>query len=764
MLRFRPSVCLAGCLVVGWFVTRTAVADSPKEKMQRAYYLENHDRQYSAAEKLYAELADHAGLDDVDRAEAKRLRDACREETAAADFARLMPPNAWAYAELSQPGEHVLRLIDQLGLLRENEEAGKKIADRFSISRDLVDGLIGIRGAAASLTGFDIGKEMPAGVAIIHPGKLGVVRAALETALPIQFAPCESIDGYDTFHVEGQVFVTLTARLIIISPQRAEIEGVISRLKGEEDESLAANPDLSNVLKDRGDSLLLAFANFKPMMPLIQTGLAAAASQERELATIAALFDPRSLQTLVAKVGIAKDGPFLDLTLSLAEDHRNLIFDFMNLPAADARTLKLVPNGTAAFAALALNEPDGSVRPIHGSSEPTRNRRVSALDIGREFFHNVLGICAFVLPTSSKIAGMREPIPDFAIVMTSRDPARSEALWERVFGIAGFASGAASNIDGATVEISGTKARRFALPEGLAVYLAVQGDAVVLSPSQNAIARALAAQAGGSSVLSDAGFSAAAQAMTPDTSLAVFAHAGRCLDLVRTIMPPNDRESAELARFGELLKSTVGSVILEQSDNRLGIVAKAKGLPNVSALVTQMIREERNGAMRHKLARHTATAAEMPIRIAKIDEALTRDENQPRGDLLRRKFELLAAKADQKDAALNTGEALLAALAEDSGALNDMAWKLVTDQRYAGQFNDLALRMSQRSNALSKNNNWMHLDTLAHVRFAMGDLDGAIELQQKALEHCTDGRRAEAEAALRKFEQARSQASEAKAR
>ncbi len=764
MLRFRPSICIAGCLVVAWFVTRSAVADTPKEKMQRAYYLEHHDGQYSAAEKLYAELASDTGLDEADRAEAKRQRDACREESAAGDFARLMPPNAWAYAELSRPGEHVLRLIEQLGLLRESENAGKKIADRFSISRELVDGLIGIRGAAACLTGFDMGKEMPAGVAIIHPGKLAVVRAALETALPVQFAPCESIDGFDTYHVEGEVFVTLTARLIIISPQRTEIEGVISRLKGEEDDSLAGNPDVAHALKDRADSLLLAFANFKPMMPLIQTGLAAAATQERELATIAALFDPRSLQTLVAKVGIAKDGPFLDLTLNLTDGHRNLIFDFLNLPPVDARTFKMVPSGAAAFAALALNEPDGSVRPIGGSSEPTRNRRVSVLDIGREFFHNVLGVCAFVLPTSSKIAGMREPIPDFAIVMTTRDPARSEALWERVFGVAGLASGAASNIDGAAVEISGAKARRFALPDGLAIYLAVKGDALVLSPSQNAITRALAAQAGGASVLSDAEFSKAAAGITADTSLAVVAHAGRCIELARTIIPPNDREFAEVAQFGELLKNTVGSLNLEQAENRLGITAKIGGLPNVSGLITQLIRAERSGGSRRHFAKHASPAAELPMRIAEIDEAMTKDEDQPRGDLLRRKFELLSSKADQGDAALSTGEALLAALAEDSGSLNDMAWKLITDKRYAGRFNDLALRMSQRSNALSENRNWMHLDTLAHIRFAMGEIDLAIELERKALDHCTDGRRAEDEAALRKFEQARSKTSGAETR
>lgn len=764
MLGIQKAAGVAVCWVVAGFIAEVANADSPKEKLQRAYYLENHDGNFAAAEKLYAELVKEPGLEEADRAEAKRRRDGCREEAAVGDFARLMPPNAWAYAELSRPGDHLLRLIDQLGLLRGNEKSNEKVANRLSISPELVDGLLGIRGAAACLTGFDMQREIPAGVAIIHPGKLDVLRAALETALPVQFAPCESIDGYDTYHIEGEVFVTLTARLIVASPQRAEIEGVIARLKGEESESLAGNPDVADALKSRGDNLLLAFANFKPMMPLIQTGLAAAATQERELATIAALFDPRSLQSLVAKVGIAKDGPVLDIALNLADGHRNLIFDFVNLPPVDARTLKLVPSGAAAFAAMALNEADKSVRPIEGSSEPTRNRRVSALDIGREVFHNVLGICAFVLPTTSKIGGLREPIPDFAIVMTTRDPARSEALWEKILGIAGLAAGTASNIDGAALEISGAKARRFALPDGIAVYMAVRGDALVLSPSQNAISRALTAQAGGASVLSDAEFSKAAAGLTSDTSLAVIAHGGRCLELARNFVSPHDRDAAEIARFGELLKGTAASLILEQGENRLRIAAKVSGLPNVSGLITQLINERRGGSARQRIVRHAVQTGDIQPALAAINETMIADDTQPRGELLRQKFELLAGKEDQHAAALNAGDALYAALAEDSGSLNDFAWKLVTDQRYSGRFNDLALRMSQRSNALSENGNWMHLDTLAHVRFAMGDIGEAIELEQRAIAFCKDNRRHEAEAALRKFEEAQRRATTVDAR
>lgn len=732
-----------------------AFADSPQDRFQRAYFLENHDSDYAAAEKLYAEVANEKGADAALRADAKRRRDACREEAVAADFARLMPAGAWAYAEVSRPGDQILRLLDQLGLVRGDEKPTQKVAERFAISPELVQDLLGVRGVAACLTGFDMSHQMPMGVAVIHPGKLGVIRAALETALPVQFTPSESIEGYDTYHIEGQVFVTLTSRLIVVSPQRAEIEGVVRRLKGEDDDTLASNPDVAELLKSRGDNLLLAFANFKPMMPLIQTGLAAAAAQEREMAAAGALLDVKSLRSLTAKLGVAKDGLFLEVGLDLDEGHRNLVLDFLNLPSIDSRTLKLVPNGAAAFAAMALNEPDTKAQKIEGTSEPSRRKRISALDIGRELFHNIVGICAFVLPSTSKIGNEPEPIPDFALVMTTRDVAKSEALWAQMLGIAGMASGAAPGIDGSTVEIEGAKVRRFALPEGFAVLMAVSGDAIVISPSQAAIGKALAAQRGGKSVLDDAEFSRAVATITPDTSLAVFGHAGRCLEIGKNYMSQRERE--EIGQYGDLLNKTVAGLLLEQGDHNLRIAARVSGIPNVSGVVAQLIREQRDGGARREVARQAMRRGDTKGALAAIDEEMSKQEDdEPQGRLLLQKFEILASKPGDAGAAVEIGEQLLGAWAEDANELNSMAWKLLTDGKFEGRFSELARRMSERSNALTGHSNWMYLDTLAHARFALGDVEAAIELERRALENCKDNRRGEAEKALKRFEEARS--------
>jgi tetratricopeptide (TPR) repeat protein len=291
------------------------------------------------------------------------------------------------------------------------------------------------------------------------------------------------------------------------------------------------------------------------------------------------------------------------------------------------------------------------------------------------------------------------------------------------------------------------------LPEGIAVLMAISGDAIVISPSQAAIGKALAAQRGGKSVLDDAEYSRAVASITPDSSLAVFGHAGRCLELAKNYMSKHDLE--EVKPFGHLLDKTVGGVLLEQGDNNLRLAARVTGIPDVSGVVAQLIREQRGGGGRREMARQAMKRGDAKAALAAIDEEIAKQADEPRGDLLLQKFEILATKPSETGAAVEVGEQLLQAWAEDANELNSLAWKLLTEGKYEGRFSDLARRMSERSNTLTGHKNWMYLDTLAHARFALGDIDAAIELERKALENCKDNRRGEAEKALKRFEEAR---------
>jgi hypothetical protein len=571
------------------------LADTPQEKFQRAFFLEEHKHDLAAAEKLYAEIAGDSSADAALKSEAKSRRDGCREELACSDFAKLMPPAAWAYVELNKPGEQVLTLLGQLGLLRDGvDAAATKASQQVAISPELIRELLGIRGVAAAITGFDPVNQVPGGVAVFHPGRMPVIRAALETALPIQFKPAEAIEGFTTYHVQGQVYLTITSRLIVASPQRELIEGVVDRLRGQDSESLATNADMAAAMKSRGDNLLYFCVNFKPILPLIQAGLAAGATQEPELAMISTLIDPKSLKSISGMAGFDGDGFHLNLGLDLDKGHQNLAFNFLRLPAVDSQALKRVPAGAAGFLTLSLNDAASRFQPRTVDKDDSGNAKsarppVTFLDIGREVFANIVGVTLFALPSTETAAGKAPPMPDAALVFTVNDPARSEALWGLFLGVAGMAAGGGT-IDGTPIDIEGAKARRFTLPEGVTVYFATAGNAVVISPSRNAVGRAIATQRGGQSIVDDPAFSKPLSRIGPDATLALLAHPGRCIEMGRSYMDAD--ELKEIQPFAETMKDTVGSLILRHGDNSLGASLNISGIPKIGPVLSRMILDE----------------------------------------------------------------------------------------------------------------------------------------------------------------------------
>ncbi|GMU80372.1 MAG: hypothetical protein AMXMBFR47_02430 [Planctomycetota bacterium] len=724
-----------------WLLSAVAVlADTPQQKFERAFFLEEHKQDFAAAQKLYAEVAADGSADAALRSEAKGRSAACREEAATGDLAQLMPASAWAYVQLDRPSEQVLRLLDQLGLLRGATDAGQKAARQLAISPEIVEQLLGVRGVAACITGFDAVHERPAGVAVIHPGRLDVLRALLETALPIQFEPSDPIDGFTTYEIEG-IYVTLTNRLIVVSPSEAEIEGVVRRLGGDTSDSLASNPEMADALRQRTDALLVAAVNFKPLIPLIQAGIAAASAHEPELAAMSTLADVRSLKTFVFRAGVASDGIFASGSLELEKGHRNLIFNLLRLPPVDQTALRYVPQGAAGFLTFSLNPSNKPLRPIYTEAEEVAPPPVTLLDLGREVFGNLVGVTLFTLPSVSPIPGEREPMPDAAAILTVNDPKKSIALWEQFLGIMNLAGGGA--IEGSKVTFAGAAARKYSIPEtGGSIFLATHGNAVVLTASQAALERTLATMNGGKSIADDPAFSRAISQITPDSALAAVAHAGRCMELASGFM--RERDVKEIKPFAEMASRTVGAVVLEHSPTSLGLSLRVTGLPNVSGLVAQLIERERSGM---------ATRSVMRAPMTTIDAAEAQLAENPKNfEPIRRVFESQVRGGGDASA---TGERFFQAAGGDARALNDFAWALLTESKYQGRYGELALKCSRRSNELTDHSDWMYVDTLAHAYFALGQRDKAIELERKALKLCgSDPRRGEVEAALRRFEAA----------
>lgn len=735
----------SGALLVVLALAPVVRAQSAESKFHRAYFLEHARGELAAAARIYDEVAADRGADAKLRADARTRGQVCHEELASADFAQLMPPHALVYAELNRPGAQLSRLLKLLGLLREDDSLAAD-PERFAISPALVRELLGIRGIGVAVTGFDPAHQAPAGVAILHPGDIGVIRGLIETALPASAELVEPIEGFPTYLIEDEVLVTLTARLVLVSPQRHEIEGVVLRLKGEGDDSLADAPELAEILKQRDDSLLFLCVNFKPVLPLLNAAMAAAGTQSSELAMAQAMLDLKSLRTLVGRMGVSEEGLYLDLTLHLDEAHRNLLFQFLRFPAINRETLKRIPTGAAGFLAGALNEAGeryASTPPITAETPP-----ITMLDIGREIFANIVSVAVFALPTGEAAAAGQPPIPPVAAVITVNDPVKSQALWNQALGVASLASGA-GGLEGMRVEIEGIEARRYIFPDNISIYVTSTGHDLLISPSKAALARSLATLRGGESILSDPAFSKSLARLGPDATFALFAHPGRCAKLAQPFMSPADVR--EMLPVVELLTDTVASVVMEHSNEMFRFSAMVTGLPNVGPFVSKMIAQERRrGGLERRM--REAQARQQWDQVLEAVQKL-RVERPDDHRLIWKQFKVLATGKRDHEAALALAGKLFEALRDDAAYLNNYAWALLTQEAFSDRYHELALKLSQRSNALTDHQNWRFVDTLALALFKTGDAPAAVEMEKKALALCGDGSgRGEVEAALRRFE------------
>ena len=187
----------------------------------RGLFLQTHRRDLGAAGSAFEKvIADQSAPEHL-RVEAKQRLARCREDLAAADFARLMPPDALAYVEISRPGKHLARVAKMVGLVRARRSAptqtkpkatplgdGIFLPEDFTVSPFLLAALSEIEGAAFALTAIDSAGK-PQGVLALHPGDSDLIRGLAETA--VQFLePADPIEGFRAYRIRDEACITVT--------------------------------------------------------------------------------------------------------------------------------------------------------------------------------------------------------------------------------------------------------------------------------------------------------------------------------------------------------------------------------------------------------------------------------------------------------------------------------------------------------------------------------------------------------------------------
>jgi hypothetical protein len=120
-------------------------------------------------------------------------------------------------------------------------------------------------------------------------------------------------------------------------------------------------------------------------------------------------------------------------------------------------------------------------------------------------------------------------------------------------------------------------------------------------------------------------------------------------------------------------------------------------------------------------------------------------------------FSILARLPEHVEDATKLGRAMVdkAIAEEDAMALNGFAWNLVDPQvSLENRFLKIALLAADTANELSGEKDGAVLDTVARVHFWMGDLEQAIDIQKRAVEHSKGAMQEALREVLAEYEQA----------
>lgn len=554
---------LPGLLVA----TAGLAAAQSEEDFYQAYFLENDQRDWSAAAEAYERILDDRRAPEELKEKARLRLAICREELVSADFAQLMPPTLLAYVELDEPGERMRQVLSQLGLLRAATEHME--ASDVGVSPLLVESVLGMRGAAVAITGFNPMTEEPMGVGVLHPGDLDLVRGLIETALPAGAERIDDLEGHEAYSAE-QLTVVLTSRLVVAGNDRGQVRKVLQRLNGERHESLASEGELLRALGDRESALLSFVINPEPILPLVDLAVAA----DPEAAAWMQLADPKSLETLAGSLSVGSGGLALELALDLEEGHTNRVFHFLRMPAIQEHTLERIPAGVTGFAAAALND-------ARSYTEEAGDTYLSFMDVGREVFGNLTSFAVFALPDASV-----SEVPHVGMVLSVNDADASASLWGMALGLASLAGG--GSLEGEVVHVAGVEARGYRVPDGPMIYGAMDGPQILLATSEKALAGAIETGRKGASVLEDGAFAEAIEAMTGHETLAVAIHGERMLRMMQPYA--HGSEAEQMNAIAPRLADSVVSLALSHSPHRLGVRLALTHLPKVGDLVGAHLR------------------------------------------------------------------------------------------------------------------------------------------------------------------------------
>jgi hypothetical protein len=590
------------CCLIVTSASLAARADDTAALVQKGFYLQVHEGDPAGAAAVFERVAsDSAAPAELKREAESRLAQ-CREDIAAADLARLMPPDSIAYVEINRPGDQIVRLAKMMGLVREpGAETPASANGRpapgiplgpglvfpadFNVSPALAAELKKFRGAALAITGLDDRmQKMPEGVLVIHPGDSDLIRGLLETGVQL-IEPAEPIANFKTYRFhdhQNQFWLTVTKRLLIAGTKRDAVAATVERLGNPQAASLAAQPAFKTHEAER-KGLLFAYVDGHETARRLKTMM-----KGREAAMVATLLDLEHLDSLSLSAGVTDDSVQIIARMNLKPGHHNVAYNLIRTAPFTGRALNSVPNGTAGVVLVGLNP----ATPAAGKAANQGPVEVTGMDIGREIFSNIEEVAFFVLPTATQSAGSHHPLPAMAAVFAVNDAAKSEELWNQILSIVAMAGFHDTHPRDITIE--GTKARLYHFQGAPPIVVVRTPERELIVGTEDAASAALRASRSHDSIRNDASYSKVLAKLTPTSSKAILVDAGRAMQIAKSLSGGGNTSEMDMAVVA--VKDLHVSLVTHEARDSLTVRIEASGLPNVPSIIKMIANQPHSTA------------------------------------------------------------------------------------------------------------------------------------------------------------------------
>ena len=552
------------------------------------------------------------------------------DELGNADPASLMPPEVLVYVEIGSPGRQVETILNMLkGTPLENPlsvlttrpdpgQTGEHNAQNPAGNggpADMVGKILNpammaelkkVRGLGVGLT--DIAENNPPAIIVLFPGQSDALRGLLTMGISMLGQTTTAIEGMTTLKFAdggGAAFDNSVFIIVSPSPKSAELLAwSVKQYKGVTHQpSLAsANASFARISKQaRQQNAVTAWVNVAESYPrLLKIMPPDQIPEQMQMAD--GIVNFANVDDLIATISLRETGMAVEANVNFKDGSKSMAYNLIRTPNLNKESLKAVPAEAIALIGLALGEAGTA------QAQAARDKIISATgqDLGPQVFGNVEQINLFAMPTkapsSAESAGIPAAVQSLGLVVTSRDPQKTQQLLMTVLQLANLAPSDGQQ----TLPASGQYEIPLANDMKLFGYTDDASKIMTLSLNPQVIGRSVIAMKQNSSVLNGGKLQDAIATMSPKTSKLVLINVAGALEFLAQSWHFSSTEAAQQMEqaIDDLAKATEKTtlrLLTSEEANSFGVRLSVSDLPPMNQVagevtkLVQIITEARQG-------------------------------------------------------------------------------------------------------------------------------------------------------------------------